>query len=66
MAEYGLPNVKFLDKIGALGKRTHLAHAVYVDEEEIELIKKKGAMVVHNPVANMYLASGGRAYFSFS
>ena len=35
MAEYGLPNVKFLDKIGALGKRTQLAHAVYVDEEEI-------------------------------
>ena len=58
MTEYGLPNVKFLDKIGALGKRTQLAHVVYVDEEEIELIKKRKSMIVHNPVANMYIASG--------
>lgn len=58
LEEYGLRNVDFLNKIGALGKRTQLAHSVYLNEAEIQLVKDKGAMVIHNPVANMYLASG--------
>ncbi len=58
LEEYGLRNVSFFKSIDAIGPRASLAHAVYVDEEEIAIIKESGAKVVHNPVANMYLASG--------
>lgn len=55
---YGMRNIPFLHSIGALGKNCQMAHAVDLEDEEILLVQKTGAMVVHNPVANMYLASG--------
>lgn len=38
--------------------RTMLAHAVWLDEAEVELISKYNVSVAHNPVSNMKLASG--------
>ena len=35
-----------------------MVQCVHVDEREIELIAASGAVVVHCPVSNMYLASG--------
>lgn len=49
----------YLDRLGMLGERTVLAHGVWLDEEELELIAARGATVVANPVANMKLAVGG-------
>jgi 5-methylthioadenosine/S-adenosylhomocysteine deaminase len=56
--EYGLRNVEFFDSMGIISERTQLAHAVWLSDKEKEIVRDKGAMVVHNPVANMYLASG--------
>ena len=36
-----------------------LAHGVWLDRDELELIAERGATVVTNPVANLKLASGG-------
>ena len=36
-----------------------LAHGVWLDDDELELIAERGAVVVTNPVANMKLAVGG-------
>ena len=36
-----------------------LAHGVWLDDDELELIAARGATVVTNPVANMKLAVGG-------
>ena len=49
----------YLDRLGLLGERTLLAHGVWLDEGELELIAGRGATVVTNPVANMKLAVGG-------
>jgi 5-methylthioadenosine/S-adenosylhomocysteine deaminase len=49
----------YLDRLGLLGERTVLAHGVWLDQEELELIAARGATVVANPVANMKLAVGG-------
>lgn len=38
--------------------RTMLAHAVWLDEAEVELISKYNVSIAHNPVSNMKLASG--------
>ena len=42
-----------------LSERTVLAHGVWLDHDELELIAARGATVVTNPVANMKLAVGG-------
>jgi 5-methylthioadenosine/S-adenosylhomocysteine deaminase len=35
-----------------------LAHAVWIDDDEIEKIAESGAILVHNPVCNMFCGSG--------
>jgi 5-methylthioadenosine/S-adenosylhomocysteine deaminase len=49
----------YLDELGFLGERTVLAHGVWLDQAELELIAELGATVVANPAANMKLAVGG-------
>ena len=56
--EHGLRHVPWLDRLGLLGPGTQLAHSVWLDDDELELIATRGATVVHCPVSNMYLASG--------
>jgi 5-methylthioadenosine/S-adenosylhomocysteine deaminase len=50
--------VRHLDALGFLGPLTSLAHCVWIDDEEIALIARSGAVVVHNPISNMALGSG--------
>ena len=45
-------------QIGLLDEQTVVAHAVWVDDEEIEMLAAAGVSVVHNPSSNMVLASG--------
>ncbi len=59
VAAHGLRPAAYLDGLGMLSKRTLLAHGVWLDREELELIAARGCTVVANPVANMKLAVGG-------
>ena len=56
--EKGLRPFEYLDKIGFLGPDVVAAHCVWLSDEEIEIIKKNGVKVSHNPCSNMKLASG--------
>jgi 5-methylthioadenosine/S-adenosylhomocysteine deaminase len=56
---HGKRPAAYLDEVGFLGPRTLLAHGVWLDEAELELIAARGATVVANPAANMKLAVGG-------
>ena len=58
MAEKGLRPFEYLDKIGFLGPDVVAAHSVWLSDNEIEIIKKNGVKVSHNPCSNMKLASG--------
>lgn len=58
LAERGVRHVTWLENLGLLGPDFQLAHSVWLDDEELDLIAKRGASVVHCPVSNMYLASG--------
>jgi 5-methylthioadenosine/S-adenosylhomocysteine deaminase len=58
LAEHDLRPARYLDRVGALGPRTLLAHGVWLDQDELELIAERGATVVTNPVANLKLAVG--------
>ena len=56
--EHGVRPAEYLDRVGALGPRTVLAHGVWLDESELALVAERGATVVTNPVANLKLAVG--------
>ena len=55
---HGARPAAYLDRLGLLGPRTLLAHGVWLDQAELELIAARGATVVTNPVANLKLAVG--------
>ena len=59
VSEHGVRPAVYLDQQGLLNRNVLLAHAVHLDEEELDLIAKRGATVVTNPVSNMKLAVGG-------
>ena len=56
--ERGLRPFEYLEKIGFLGPDVVAAHCVWLSDNEIEIIKKHGVKVSHNPCSNMKLASG--------
>lgn len=53
-----LSPVAWMDKVGILNERMVLAHSIHVDENDIQLIKKSGAGVAYNPMANAKGATG--------
>jgi 5-methylthioadenosine/S-adenosylhomocysteine deaminase len=55
---HGTRPAEYLDRLGLLGPRTLLAHGVWLDDAELELVAARGATVVTNPVANLKLAVG--------
>jgi 5-methylthioadenosine/S-adenosylhomocysteine deaminase len=59
LAANGARPAVYLDRLGFLSERTVLAHGVWLDEEELELIAARGCTLVANPAANMKLAVGG-------
>jgi 5-methylthioadenosine/S-adenosylhomocysteine deaminase len=58
-AAHGVSPVGLLDRCGVLGTRTVLAHCVWIDDDDRELIARSGSTVVTNPVSNAKLAVGG-------
>jgi 5-methylthioadenosine/S-adenosylhomocysteine deaminase len=50
--------VKYAHKIGLLGPDVLAAHCVWLDREDIRLLKETGTKVAYNPVSNMKLADG--------
>jgi len=54
----GCRHVDWLSNLGVLAPNVQLVHSVWLDDHELDLIAEHGAVVVHCPVSNMYLASG--------
>lgn len=55
---HGTTPVRYLERLGILSPRLILAHVIWVDDEELDLLAKYDVRVVHNPASNMKLASG--------
>lgn len=55
---YGSPMVEYLDRVGFLGPRTSLVHAVWLNPREIAALARTGATAQHNPWSNLTLGSG--------
>ena len=55
---YGEPIVNHLEKIGFLGPTLSGAHAIWLEDQEIDILKRHDVKIVHNPSSNMKLGSG--------
>lgn len=55
---YGMTPVEYADSIGFLDSRTLVAHQVNNTDNDLQILARTGAMVVHNPLANTILGSG--------
>lgn len=55
---YGRSLTAHLDHIGLLSERFSGAHAIWIDDEDIELLAARGCAIAHNPPSNLRLGSG--------
>lgn len=55
---YGKSLIKLMADLDALHERTSIAHAIWIDDDDVELIASRGASVAHNPVCNLRIGSG--------
>lgn len=58
LKDRGTRHIEWLAELGILGPDVQLVHSVWLDDHELELVAQHGAVIVHCPVSNMYLASG--------
>ncbi|MDR3577658.1 MAG: amidohydrolase [Anaerolineaceae bacterium] len=58
LEETGMRPIAWLDSLGVLEADTQIVHAVWLDHDEIRLIKERGSAIVHCPVSNAVLGSG--------
>lgn len=55
---YGTSLVAHLHEIEALSPRLTMAHAIWITDQDIELMAAAGCSVAHNPVCNLRIGSG--------
>ncbi|MGH9089039.1 MAG: amidohydrolase family protein [Acidimicrobiales bacterium] len=58
LADYGERPIVHLDRLSVLGDRATLAHAVHIDDEEIEILARRGTSVAHCPTTALKVAYG--------
>jgi 5-methylthioadenosine/S-adenosylhomocysteine deaminase len=55
---FGKRPIEFLYDLGITGKKTVLAHCVWLSSREVEILQKTRTSVAHCPVSNMKVADG--------
>jgi 5-methylthioadenosine/S-adenosylhomocysteine deaminase len=56
--QFHMTPTAYLESIGFWGPRTVAAHGVWVNDDDIAILKRRGVGMSHNPESNMKLASG--------
>ncbi|MFZ3372152.1 MAG: 5'-deoxyadenosine deaminase [Desulfitobacteriaceae bacterium] len=54
----GMRNIIYLDKVGLTGPKLILAHCIWLDEAEKEILVQSKTQISHCPSSNLKLASG--------
>lgn len=58
LRQYGTTLTAHLERMGLLGPGFSGAHAIWIDDSEIELIATRGGTLAHNPGSNLRLGNG--------
>ena len=59
ISKYGVRPVELLKETGLLDTHLIAAHTIWLDDHEIDLLAEYNVTVVHNPVSNMKISTGG-------
>ncbi len=62
LKKYNMTPAEYLHSIDFLTDRTLLAHSLYLERSDMELIKRQGAHISYIPCSNMKLGSGSFHY----
>ena len=54
----GMRPIEFVESIGFLTDKTIAAHVIQANDNELDILKRRGVGVAHNPQSNMKLAAG--------
>ncbi len=54
----GMRPIEFVDSIGFLTDKTIAAHVIQANDSELDILKRRGVGIAHNPQSNMKLAAG--------
>ncbi len=54
----GMRPIEYVEKIGFLSDKTIAAHVIQANEAELDILKRRGVGIAHNPQSNMKLAAG--------
>jgi guanine deaminase len=57
LSRYGRTDTEMLDHFGLLTRKTVLAHANFLTDDDMELVKAREAAVAHCPLSNAYFAN---------
>ena len=60
LVKLNLTPTQHFNRLGLLGPRTVLAHGLWLNDHDVELLGRSGTTVVHNINSNLKLASGYR------
>jgi len=58
LKEHGATPIRYLEGLGVLGPRMIGVHCVWLDDEEIALMGRRGAALAYCPGSNMFLGDG--------
>jgi 5-methylthioadenosine/S-adenosylhomocysteine deaminase len=56
--KHGKSPVEYLDSIGVLSPRVLAAHCVWLSDNDISILARRGVNVAHCPVSNLKMAAG--------
>lgn len=55
--KYGMNDAQALDKFGLITRKTIVAHAPFLEEEDLKLFVEKKSSIAHSPLSNAYFAN---------
>jgi 5-methylthioadenosine/S-adenosylhomocysteine deaminase len=58
LRKYGRTLTAHLDALGILGPHLSAAHAIWLDDDDLQRLADNGASVIHAPISNMRFGSG--------
>jgi len=58
LQQRGRRNLKYLEHIGVVGPNVQMAHCIWLDEAEMQVLAETGTHVLHCPCCNTKLGSG--------
>lgn len=56
--DYGMTSIEICEKTGVLDVPVLAAHCVHMTDSDLEIMKRKGCSIAHNPSSNLKLGSG--------